>query len=277
LEAVIVAAVPKPLPDHYATLGLHRRCSADQIRNAYRILAKEHHPDRNADDAGSVVRTQELNAAYAVLGDPEARKAYDRELAAEERAARSPRGSRPTEGEGDPDEGGGLRRKSAGLRGNLRQDVMLRPEEFLRGTRLEVRVDDPGNAAGAEVYALDIPAGTAPGARFTVRREGASAGGVLTVRATVRPDPRFRARGSDLRCDLRIPSALARRGGPATVRGLDGMIRVQIPPGIARGEELLVAGEGLPTARGGRGDLCVRVMYQPDVRITRRPAGDDPR
>jgi curved DNA-binding protein len=269
--------VPKTLPDHYATLGLHRRCSAEQIRNAYRILAKEHHPDLNADAAGSVVRTQELNAAYAVLGDADARKAYDRELAVEERSPRSSRGSRPTEGEGDADEGGRLRRKPAGVRGNLRQDVRLRPEEFLRGTRLEVRVDDPGNAAGAEVYPLEIPAGTAPGARFTVRREGAAAGGVLTVRTTVRPDPRFRLRGSDLRCDLRIPAALARRGGPAMVRGLDGMIRVQVPPGIARGEELVVAGEGLPTTRGGRGDLCVRVMYQPDIRITRRSSGDGPR
>jgi curved DNA-binding protein CbpA len=98
--------VPKTLPDHYATLGLHRRCSAEQIRNAYRILAKEHHPDRNGDDAGSVVRTQELNAAYAVLGDADARKAYDRELAAEERSARSPGGSRKPEGEGDSEEEG---------------------------------------------------------------------------------------------------------------------------------------------------------------------------
>lgn len=266
--------MPNPLPDHYATLGLHRRCSADQIRNAYRILAKEHHPDLHGGSYEAQERTRVLNAAYEVLGDPDARKAYDRELAEQERRPRrNPTPSGSGDPEGDPDDAGTAPRRAGRALRNLSQDVALRPEEFLRGTRLEVRVEDPGNPSGAETYPLEIPAETAPGTRFRIRREGTFAGGVLTVRATVRPDPRFKAKGADLRCDLRIPAALAQRGGPATVRGLTGTVRVQVPAGIARGEEVVVPGEGLPNPRGGRGSLRVRVMYQPEIRIRRERNG----
>ena len=74
------------LTDHYQTLGLHRRCTEAQIRTAYRMLAKQHHPDVNGGAEESVLRTRLLNAAHEVLSDPEARAAYDRELAAAVRA-----------------------------------------------------------------------------------------------------------------------------------------------------------------------------------------------
>ena len=66
-----VARVIWPLatsePNHYATLGLDRRCTLAQIRAAYRLLAKQHHPDVNPDSPAAVARTQELNAAYETL------------------------------------------------------------------------------------------------------------------------------------------------------------------------------------------------------------------
>jgi curved DNA-binding protein len=153
---------------------------------------------------------------------------------------------------------------------NIAQDVHLRMEEFLRGTTLEVRVNDPGNPDGLETYPLEIPPETAPGTRFRVRREGYFSGGQVVVRALARADFRFKVRGSDLRCDLRINSRRAAQGGSESVRGaLGNFVRVQIPAGIARGEVLRIEGEGLPKARGGRGDLVVRVVYTPEVRITR--------
>jgi len=238
-----------PLPDHYAALGLHRRCSAEQIRNAYRLLAKQHHPDLNGGSVESLARTQALNAAHEVLGDPDRREAYDEELARAEKSARPVR--------------------SARIEKNLAQDVHLRPDEFLRGTRLEVRVQDPANPEGAETYALEVPPGTAPGARFRIPREGHFRGGVVAVRIKARPDPRFKVKGSDLRCDLRIPADRATRGGSESVRGLTGTLRVTIPAGVGRGEEIRIPGEGLPKTHGGRGDLLVRIDYRPEVRITR--------
>ncbi len=237
-------------PDYYATLGLGRRCTAGQIRDAYRIFAKRFHPDLNPGSAEAVARTQEINAAYEVLSDPDRRRIYDESLAAEAKAKRAPRAGKPQQ--------------------NISQDVHLRLDEFFRGTTLEVRVNDPGNPDGPEVYPLQIPPETAPGARFRIRREGTFSGSQVLVRVRARPDFRFKIRGADLRCDLRISNQRAAQGGSESVRGVTGsFLRVQISPGVARGEVLRIAGEGMPRPRGGRGDLLVRVVYQPEVRITR--------
>ncbi|MGB8169610.1 MAG: DnaJ domain-containing protein [Chthoniobacteraceae bacterium] len=238
------------LPDHYATLGLDRRCSAAQIRAAYRLLAKRHHPDLNPGSATAITRSQELNAAHEILSDPTRRRAYDRELdlrTAPEAAARP-----------------------AKIERNISQDVRLRIEDFLRGTTLDVRVKDPANPNGEETYRLDVPPETAPGARIRLPRVAPFEGGFVQLRLRALPGFRFKVRGSDLRCDLRIKAQRATQGGVEMIAGATGApIRVQIPPRVARGEILRLPGEGLPKPRGGRGDLLVRITYRPEVRITR--------
>ena len=242
--------MPPAETDPYATLGLDRRCSAEQIRTAYRLLAKQHHPDLQPNSPPALARTQELNAAYEILGDPGRRSAYDRELAAAKKSVKAPR--------------------PAKIERNLSQDVNLRLEDFLRGTTLEVRVNDPANPHGPENYALVIPPDTAPGTRFRLPRGEPFAGGFVRVRVRAQANFRFKVRGSDLRCDLKIRPERAAQGGTEMVRGLTGaMLSVQIPRGVGRGEILRLPGEGLPKARGGRGDLLVRVTYRPEVRITR--------
>ena len=241
--------VPHKAPDHYATLGLHRRCTAAQIRAAYRVLAKQLHPDVNGDTADAVARTQALNLAHETLSDPDRRRAYDHALADTEKVRTPARAGR--------------------IKRNLTQEVHLRLEEFLRGTTLEVRVNDPANAEGPEQYELVVPTLTAPGTRFRLPREGSFKGGFVLVKVKARPDFRFKPRASDLRCDLRITAQRAGQGGSEMVRGLTGTVRVIIPSGVARGEILRIPGEGLPKTRGGRGDLLVRILYRPEVRITR--------
>lgn len=236
--------------NHYAVLGLDHDCPAEQIRAAYRILAKRLHPDVNGGDPEALAATQALNLAYEILGDPDRRRSYDAALKEE---SRRPRASRT--GRADRD---------------VKQDVLLRVDEFFRGTTLEVCVNDPGNPDGLETYPLEIPPGTAPGARFRIEREAAPEGGRVHVRVRPRPDPRFKVRGTDLRCDLRINSRRAAEGGSESVRGpLGNYLRVTIPPGVARGEVIRMDGEGFPKERGGRGDLLVRIVYQPEVRIRR--------
>lgn len=237
-------------PNYYATLGLHAKCTAEQIRDAYRILAKKFHPDLNPGSISAVRKTQELNEAYEVLSDPERRRAYDDSQASDEKPKSSARCGK--------------------VQKNVSQDMALRIDEFFRGTTLEVRVNDPGNPDGPETYSLEVPPETAPGTRFRIRREGYFSGGQVVVRVTARPDFRFKVRGSDLRCDLRINAKRAEAGGSESVRGaLGNFVRVPIPPKVARGEVIRIPGEGLPKTRGGRGDLLVRVMYTPEVRITR--------
>lgn len=242
------------VPDPYIALGLDRKCTDAQIRAAYRLLVKRHHPDVNADSLDATRRAQELNAAYETLVDPERRAAYDRESAAakgrEKKAATS---------------------SMARVERNVAQDVFLRTEDFFRGTMLSVRVNDPANPDGAEVYELAVPEDTAPGQKFRIPREGTMTGGFVTVRVKAMPGPRFKARGSDLRTDLRISAQRAEQGGVEMIAGPTGrMVRVAIPARVSRGAVLRVNAEGLPKARGGRGDLLVRVTYRPEVRITRR-------
>ena len=237
-------------PDHYAALGLDRKCTAAQIRSAYRLLSKRHHPDLNHDEPDAVRRSQELNAAHEILSDPAKRRAYDRDL----HGSKSPA---PTA-------------RAAKSERNISQDAHLRIEDFLRGTSLEVRVKDPANPNGAEIYELTIPPGTAPGERFRLPRVAPFDGGFVLIRVRALPGFRFKARGSDLRCDLRINARRATDGGVETMPGPTGApLRVQIPAGISRGEILRIPGEGLPKARGGRGDLLVRITYRPEVRISR--------
>jgi len=231
--------------DHYAALGLDRDCTEAQIRAAYRLLAKQYHPDLNSGSAEANGQTRAINAAYAVLSDAAQRQIYDHQLNAQKTA--QPR--------------------RTGSQRNLSQEVHLRIEDFLRGTTLQVRVHDPAQRNDNETYELIVPPETAPGTRFRLPRTG---GGVLTVKARVRPDFRFKARGADLRCDLRINAQRALQGGQESVRGATGnFLRVQIPARVGRGEVIRIVGEGLPKARGGRGDLLVRVIYRPEVRISR--------
>lgn len=235
------------LENHYATLGLDRRCSDEQIRAAYRLLAKQHHPDVNGGSADAIARTQMLNAAYETLSDPERRHSYDQELAASEKRVQSRR---------------------ATTNRNLSQEVHLRLEEFFRGACREVRIFDPGNPGGAEQIELIVPPNTAVGTRIRLQRPG---GGKVTIKLKLQPHFQFKARGADLRCDLKISLQRASQGGEETVTGPTGpRLRLKIPRNVARGEILRITGEGLPTPRGGRGDLLVRILYRPQIRITRR-------
>jgi curved DNA-binding protein len=235
--------------NYYDTLGLDRRCTTAQVRAAYRRLVKQHHPDVNHTDAEATRRAQSLNTAHATLSDPARRAAYDQELGGDTAAG-------PVAPAGTPRD--------------IAQDVMLRVEEFIRGAMLNIRVNDPANPHGAESYELEVPPETAPGAKFRIARAEPFAGAFVVVRLRAVSSGRFRARGSDLRTDLRISAARAASGGSEMVPGASGrMVRVTIPAGVARGATLRVTGEGLPKPRGGRGDLLVRVTYRVQVKVSR--------
>jgi DnaJ-class molecular chaperone len=239
-------ALPTPEPDHYATLGLDRRCTTAQVRAAYRLLSKRHHPDLNPGSHEAVARAQELNAAHETLSDPARRQTYDRE-----RSRMSPAPVR-----------------TAKVERNILHDVRLRIEDFFRGTSLDVRVTDPANPSGPEIYRLVVPPNTAPGTRFRLPRP--ATGGFVQIRVRAQPSARFSVRGSDLRCTLRINTQRATHGGTETISGPSGaLLRVSIPAGVARSQILHVPGEGLPKLRSGRGDLLVRITYRPEVRVSR--------
>jgi DnaJ-class molecular chaperone with C-terminal Zn finger domain len=199
--------------------------------------------------AAATLRAQALNTAHATLSDPLRRADYDRELDEDNPANAPVRG---------------------GKHRDITQNVMLRVEEFFRGATLTIRVNDPAHPHGSESYELEVPPDTAPGTKFRLPRTEEFSGSCVVVRVRVLPGARFRARGSDLRTDLRISAARALSGGSEMIAGANGrMVRVTIPAGVTRGAVLRVPGEGLPKPRGGRGDLLVRVTYRVEVKISR--------
>jgi len=193
---------------------------------------------------------QAINEAHETLSDPMRRQVYNRDF----------------DDHRSNDRPGAPSRKIA-----IKQDVLIPMRDFFRGTSLEVRVNDPSNPDGPETYHLDVPADTAPGSRFRMARNKTSAGGVVDVRVKPLPNHHFKPRGSDLRCDLRISLDRVTKGGVERIQSpTDRMLSVVIPPRVSRGEIIRVAGEGLPKARGGRGDLLVRVMFRPAIHVSRR-------
>jgi DnaJ-class molecular chaperone len=233
------------LPDFYATLGVDPHATTAEIRTAYRSFAKQNHPDLNPTAEGA--RIQQLNAAYEILGDPVRRRAYDHERNFNHPSRAIGRGQR-----------------------NISQDAYLRIEDFLRGTTLEVKIKDPANPNETEDYRVTIPPMTAPGTKFRLARGAPFEGGFVEIRVRTLPGFRFKVSGSNLRLDLRISAQRAANGGNETITGVTGGSRtIEIPARVRRGEILRIAGEGLPKSRGGRGDLLVRVVYRPEVRISR--------
>lgn len=228
--------------DYYSVLGVARTASDKEIKQAYRRLARRHHPDVNPGDAAAERRFKEINAAYEVLSDPEKRRQYDQygdqwEHAAEFARARQAYGrGRPgtttTNGGGFPfdDLLGGIFGRGAPRSGpqrgaDLEQATEVSLEEAFSGTLRVFEVQSERPCASCQ-------------------------GSGLVAAATC--------------------AACRGRGRVARPR----RIEVRLPPGVATGSRVRVAGEGQPGAGGGlKGDLFVVVTVRNHERFTR--SGDD--
>jgi curved DNA-binding protein len=270
--------------DYYSVLGVSKTASDEDIKKAFRKLARKHHPDLNPGDKAAEAKFKELNEANEVLGDPEKRKKYD-ELGSNWRAYEQagtrpgPQWQGPTGGgsyrtmtpeemqdmfgEGDPFSDffhtffGGGGEAHAGPRGragrNRRQPAReqleaiaeLTLDEAFRGTTRRVMRD--GKEQPLEVR---IPAGVTEGSRV---RAGDM---FLTVR--VLPHPQFELRDRDLLTRFKVPLPTAVLGGEVNVPTIAGTtLRVRVPELTAAGRVFRLKGQGLPTPGkpDQRGDL----------------------
>jgi curved DNA-binding protein len=279
--------------DYYETLGVPRDASNEDIRRAYRRLAREHHPDVNK-DPGAEDRFKEVSEAHAVLSDPEKRARYDR-LGPNWRAGQDVSGASGFEGFRPRGGGGGggfddvrvefgeggfsdffeelfgpRRRPGAGTRGrggfsmrgaDHEADLDLSLEEAARGGPRTVTFAD------GRQYQVTVPPGVRDGQRIRLAGEGGDGtgggpSGDLYLRVRIRPHPRFRLDGDDLHTDVPVAPWEAALGATVEVRTLDGRAQVKVPAGSSCGRRLRLRGEGMPRPRGGRGDLYaeVRIM-----------------
>ena len=293
--------------DYYETLGVTRSASPDEIKQAFRKLARLYHPDVAKNKTTGEAKFKEINEAYEVLGDAEKRRRYD-ELGAnwqEENsaAARGQNHSRQRApdfefgGTGFSDffesffgsgRGGfGTPRASAGhATGDGRafsfpgQDVeaelLVTLEEALHGSNRKItlrRSRDEGPDGRTDTYQVRIPAGVREGQRIRLAGqgtagEGGGAAGDLFLRVRLARHPDFVVQASDLYYELALAPWEAVLGVQSKIPALDGPTSLTVPAGTAAGTQLRLRGLGLPRADGSRGDLYATIQIEVPRAVT---------
>jgi curved DNA-binding protein len=287
-----------PNKDPYDILGVSRTAKPEEIKQAYRRLAKQWHPDRNPKNREAAeAKFKEIQAAYEVLGDPEKRAQYDQfgaggpmpeyqtwtsrgggvqdipfdigsmgDLSSifEQFFSRGMGGSR-TRRRGGPARGMGPRGQDIDF------DAELTLEEALRGTEREVLLTGP--EGHEERIRVRVPAGVEDGQRVRVRgkgQDGPGGRGDLMIRCHIRAHPIFKRDGRDLLVDLRLTFAEAAFGTQVEIPTLDGNTVVKVPPGTSGGTKLRLRGRGVRLPNGEAGDLYAVVRIAVPRELTPR-------
>jgi DnaJ-class molecular chaperone len=275
--------------DPYLELGVARTASADELRRAFRKLAKQYHPDKNQGNKEAEEKFKRVSAAFDLLGDEQKRKKFDAgEIDADGREIFRGFGG----GAGGFNRGGGPFTQGGGFRGGGAQfeDVDLGDilgEMFgARGgraggfggpqrgadvrTRLEIDLEDAITGAKRRIAFSDgrtldvaIPKGAADGQVLRLKGQGspgrAGAGDAL-IELAIRPHPVFRREGDTLVMDLPVSVPDAVLGGKVEAPTPEGPVTLTLPPGSNTGSTLRLKGRGLTGATGRRGDLMARVV-----------------
>ena len=272
--------------DYYKTMGLDRQAGPEDIKKAYRKLARKYHPDVSK-EAGAEEKFKEVSEAYETLHDPEKRAAYD-QLGSYQPGQdfRPPPGwEKFYDGPGFADEGldlsdlfaafSGKRRGGRGAAPTPGQDYEVTAhitlEEAYAGTELDLKLNMPGAEAQgaarkiARTLKARIPKGATDGQRLRLAGRGGKGlhggrDGDLYLSIRLRPHPLFRAVGHDLYLDLPLAPWEAVLGATVEVPTLGGAVRLKVPPGTPPGQQLRIGDRGLPKPRQGAGDLFAIVQ-----------------
>ncbi len=258
-------------------LGVAKTATKDEIRKAFRKLARQHHPDVAKDKKTAEAKFKEINEANEVLSDPEKRKRYD-ELGSDwnspGRHAPPPGGGFDFGGGGgggggfsdffEAFFGGGGGRKGRGGAGGFSQrggdvefELPVNIEEALHGGRKAFNLDRGGRS---ETVTVNIPRGVRAGQKIRLAGQGGEgigggARGDLYLLVTLAPHVDYRVDGFDLVRAVPIPVWSAVLGGDVEVPTPDGAVKMKIPAGTQPGQKFRLKGRGLPSGKDTRGDL----------------------
>jgi len=293
------------MTDPYAILGVSRTASADEIRRAYRKLAKALHPDARPNDKAAEEKFKEVTQAFKLLSDPEQRARFDQGEIDAQGQERPPYHFRSRPGGGPGDRGpsgrfedlgdlfsdlftdfGGARSRAQPMRGaEIKARLTVSFEEAMKGAKKRVSLS---NGKSLEV---GVPAGVESGKVLRLRgqghpgRDGGPAGDAL-IEIVIAEHPWFRREGDNIRLDLPISLKEALFGGTVRAPTVDGMVEVRVPAGANSGAQLRLRGKGAPKGEGGRGDQIIRLVIDvplndPDLEAFIEdwtpPTGYDPR
>jgi len=290
--------MPAEFKDYYATLGVARDASADEIKKAFRKLARLYHPDTAKDKKTAEAKFKEINEANEVLSDPDKRKKYDTLGSGWQDAG----AYQPPPATGGPeqdfhfggtgfsdffeqyfsggsrygfpqgfDEAGptGSAQRGRARRGHdIEGDILVTLEEAMHGTQRPISLQTANRQTGAvqtHSFEVRIPPGATDGRRIRVPGQGepgqnGGEAGDLYLRVRHAAHPEFTTEEADMHHELDLAPWEAVLGAEVIVPTLDGSIKLRIPAGSENGQSLRVRGRGLPKGKTGeRGDFFVKL------------------
>lgn len=264
--------------DYYKILGVSRDAKTDEIRKAYRKLAKQYHPDINK-EAGAEEKYKEINEAYEVLKDSEKRQKYDT------LGMNWQQGQDFTPPPGWGNSGGYQRVEFGGdfsdffqtlfgggsfgnfgdifsggsqrhhpMQRDSEAELTLKLEDAVKGGKYNLRI-------GSRNISVNLPKGITEGTNLTLKGKSET-GGDLHLKIHIEADPVYEIDGHDLTREVKIPVCDAVLGKDLAVNTLSGEVTVKIPPGIQGGQKLRLRGKGMPKRDGTNGDLFIRVKIE---------------
>ncbi|MEU1625492.1 J domain-containing protein [Streptomyces sp. NPDC020096] len=285
--------------DYYEVLGVSRSASAEEIQQAFRKLARQHHPDINRAPAAEE-RFKEINEAYQVLSDPKTRARYDR-FGPDFRQIPEDYDERVAAGAGFGGGGGRVRWSTAGAPGaggarvwtsgegfegtginiedllsgmfggrgaagpmpgaDQEAELRLTVEEAYRGGKRRVTLGGPEHP---RTYEVNIPPGVVDGQRIRLAGQGGQGvgdgpAGDLYLRVRILPHQRYRLSGRDIDVDLPVTPWEAALGATVPLATPSGAAKVTVPPGSSSSRRLRLRGEGMPNPKGTAGDLYAHI------------------
>ena len=294
--------------DYYKVLGVEKTATPEQIKKAYRKLARQHHPDVNPNDKSAEQKFKELNEANEVLSDPKKRKKYDQFGADWQHYQQQPgggagRGGQPggfdwsqyTQGQGGQGGGGNpfgegedfsdffgslfgntggssSGRRAGGARPGAGPDYQaeleMSLEEAYHGGLRTITVNGKN-------LRLTIAPGVTDGQTIRLRDQGGPGrqggpSGALLITLRIRPDARYARTGDDLTQDVPVSVYKALLGGEQTVETLSGPAKIKLKPETANGTRLRLRGKGFPVYKkdGEFGDLYLRLTLTLPQQLT---------
>lgn len=287
--------------NYYKVLGLDKSASQDDIKKAYRKLARKYHPDLNSNDQEANVKFQQINEANEVLSDPEKRKKYDQygenwKHAEQFEQAKQQQGSGGGQyyydNSGNPFEGfsqgfgtedfsdffselfGGRSGKTRGGRSS-----QLKGQDYT--TELNLSLRDVAathkqtlNVNGKQIR-ITIPAGVYNGQQIKLKGQGGPGmnggpNGDLYITFVITDDLLFKRLNNDLSTTAEIDLYTAVLGGETMINTLDGKVKLKISPGTQNDTKVRLKGKGLPAYKkdGQSGDLFVTYKVKIPTHLT---------
>ncbi|HET6389604.1 DnaJ C-terminal domain-containing protein [Hyphomicrobium sp.] len=280
--------------DYYKILGVERNATEEDIKRAYRKLARKYHPDINK-EAGAEAKFKEIGEANDVLSDPEKRAAYDqlgKDYTAGQQFRPPPNWDAGFEFSGRSSEGdfsdffdsifGAARAQRSGrthttfrMRGeDHHAKIVIDLQDALDGASRTITLRVPDVDDGGHVLVRDksltvqIPKGVTEGQSIRLQGQGSPGmgggpAGDLYLEIRFRPHPLYRVVGKDLYLDLPVAPWEAALGASVKMPTPSGAIMLKIPPGSAHGRELRVRGRGIPASPPGDLYAVLKIVWPP--------------